>query len=194
MRLGLFMGGFTAVYGGTKDCLQRWRPSAGDQANSLAAGSVAGQSALLTGRGSSPLTGRWSALLTGRGSALLIGRWFALLTGRWSAVLTGRGSALLTVSWVFLTDAGANEHLGQANSLRQTGSVFRSLSWLPSYRYLNSLTMASTILFKNHSHAARNGCRAGAARPKPTAISLQMWGGHFRTRTGGALVFLLAFT
>lgn len=44
MRLGLFMGGFTAVYGGTKDCLHRWHPSSGAQANSLAAGSVAGGS------------------------------------------------------------------------------------------------------------------------------------------------------
>ena len=51
MRLGLFMGGFTGLYSATKDCLHRWRPSAGAPAQCFAAGTVAGAAALALGQG-----------------------------------------------------------------------------------------------------------------------------------------------
>ena len=42
VRLGLFIGGFTGLYSGAKDCLHRWRPSTGASAQCFAAGTIAG--------------------------------------------------------------------------------------------------------------------------------------------------------
>ena len=42
VRLGLFIGGFTGLYSGVKDCLHRWRPATGASARCFAAGTVAG--------------------------------------------------------------------------------------------------------------------------------------------------------
>ena len=47
VRLGLFIGGFTGLYSGAKDCLHRWRPSTGASAQCFAAGTIAGANAVL---------------------------------------------------------------------------------------------------------------------------------------------------